>query len=96
MDSIQELEHSIVHDNVQLSGKDNLDTFNQSKEIMAILQEHLVNYDTEATTVFDQLKELPVATKYQTQFKKIQTSINNYDFEKALQQVKEIDDVFCE
>lgn len=94
LDSIRDMEDPIVHEDPQ-PAEGNLDIFNQSKEIMETLHDYLANYDTEATAVFDKLKKLPIATMYQGQFKKIQTSINKYDFEKALEQLKELNDFFC-
>lgn len=95
MDSIRNIEYPLVDETDFVAGDGNLDTFNQCKALIKRLHDYLESYDTEATAVFDELKELPVATMYQGQFKKIQTSINNYDFEKALEQLQEVNDIFC-
>lgn len=88
--SIQELEQSgaVVH---SPQGGESPADLSQCKTLITSLQGYLANYDTEATGVFDKLKALPVSASYQAEFKKIQISMSNYDFEKALEQLNEIE-----
>ncbi|WP_378954711.1 response regulator [Pelosinus sp. sgz500959] len=62
----------------------------EDKILLESLQGYLTNYDMEATVVFEKLKILPIASIYQTEFKKIQTLMNHYDFEGALNQLNEV------
>lgn len=98
MDSIRSVKDIMVEVTV-LSIEDEKDTqktFHESKEIMESLKDYLENYDTEAILIFEKLKALPIAVTYQVQFKKLQTAINNYDFEGALEELKELTNNFCE
>jgi len=87
--SIRGLEESVAESNSPQKGENRTD-LSQSKALIETLQGYLANYDTEATAVFEKLKALPVSNHYQVEFKKIQMALNNYDFEKALEQLKEI------
>lgn len=63
----------------------------EEKELMEKLQHYLADYDMEATVIFEKLKDLPIAGIYQSEFKKIQTLMNQYDFEGALNQLTEVE-----
>ena len=54
---------------------------------MVNLQDHLENYNREATNTFAQLKILPIANRYRNEFQEIDDAINNYDFEEALEKL---------
>ena len=94
IESIRGMKLSMPNDNFLLAGDMDLASLQQCMEVMGNLRGHLINYDTEAMAIFETLKNLPIAKMYQLQFKKLQILLNNYDFEKALEQVDEISDSF--
>ncbi len=96
MDSIRDMKYPMFHENIHEEDDGDFGKIQDCKEVMETLRNYLLNYDTEATIIFDKLKELPIAAMYQSEFKKIQVSITNYDFEKALDQLQEISDNYCE
>ena len=85
LDFIRSLEYDVAQVNTP-QGAD----LSYSKALIDSLESYLTNYDTEAIAVFDKLKMLPVAADYQGNFKAIQMSMNKYDFDKALEQLKEL------
>ena len=89
LNSIRGLEYSEAKLNIPQEDE-SLTDLSQCLAVIESLQGYLVSYDTEATAVFEKLKALPVSADYQAEFNKIQVSMNNYDFEKALEQLTKI------
>ncbi len=90
LDSIKEFEQS-VEQSVILQPVNASNDFQQSNKLLEHLEAYLASYDAEAKVVFEKLKTLSVYATYQTEFKKIEIAMNQYDFESALEQLKKIE-----
>lgn len=93
LDSIRKLKDSVLDPNVSIEEKMSVEHLIISKEetdLVKSLQEYLADCDMEATVVFDKLKNLPIATIYSIEFKKIQTLMSHYDFQGALDQLDQV------